>query len=154
MQPHLRPELERFRPWLGHWRGPGTDHAGRAVLVECSFAPVLEGLALEVTSGAMDKETGACLSRGVGLWGIDSGKVAAAIFTAELGAVIMREIPDDPAGVCIEAMISGGIRFTVALVPDGDTLTLTSRRREGYHGASRPLTFGLMRRVAPAGVRS
>jgi hypothetical protein len=149
--PHnLRPELERFRHWLGLWRGVGTMGDGNEVLLEFSFRPLLEGCGLEVTSSALDIRTGACLTTGLGFWGVDAkGKVVAGIFTPELGPVQMHEVPDDPAGVCIEAMVAGNIRFTVALILVGSDLVMATRRNQGYAGQGTPVTSGTLHRATP-----
>jgi len=149
--PHtLRPELERFRHWLGLWRGPGTMGDGTEVMLEFLFRPLFEGAGLEVTSSAFDKETGANLSTGLGFWGVDAqGKVVAGIFTPELGPVQMHEVPDDPSGVCIEALVPGNVRFIVALIMEGEELVMATRRQQGYAAQGTPITTGTMRRVTP-----
>lgn len=153
MSPRLRPELERFRQWLGHWRGPGTIMGKDPAFVETIFVPRFEGDMLEVITSSWHRDTGQCLSTGIGYWSVGpDGKLAAAIFAAGMGGVLMREVPDDPAGVAIEGMLSGNVRFTVALLAEGETLTLTARRTEGYHGAASDLTACVMHRVvAPGG---
>jgi len=154
MQPHLRHELERFRPWLGHWRGPGEIADKRAVMIEIAFAPLFDGAALQVSSAAFDIRSGECISAGTGFWGVDAqGKLAASIISAGTGALLMREVPEDPPGVCIEGVIGGSVRFTVALVPDGPTLTLTTRRSEGYAGVAQPVSYAVMRRTQAQGGR-
>lgn len=149
--PHaLRPEFERFRHWLGLWRGPGVTGDGTEVLLEFSFRPLFEGAGLEVISSALDIHTGACLTTGLGLWGVDAqGKVVAGIFTPELGPVQMHEVPDDPAGVCLEAMVPGNVRFIVALITEGNDLVMATRRQQGYSGQGTPVTSGTLRRASP-----
>lgn len=154
MLPRLRPELERFRPWLGHWRGPGTMVGVTPSFIEISFKPLFEGDVLEVISSSWDAETGQCLSTGIGYWSSGpDGKIAAAIFSPGLGSVMMLEVPDDPAAVAIEGMASGNLRFTVALLAEGETLTLTARKTEGYAGSTENLTYGVMRRIVAPGSR-
>lgn len=154
MLPRLRPELERFRPWLGHWRGPGTFVGVENSFIEISFRPMFEGEMVEVFSSSWNAETGQFQSTGVGYWSVGpDGKVAAAIFAPGMGAVLMREIPDDPAAVAIEGMLGGNVRFTVALLAEGETLTLTARRTEGYAGSSQNLTVGVLTRIVAPGAR-
>lgn len=121
------------------------------VFMEIEFRPIFEGEAIEVTSLAWDAQSGQCLANGAGYWTADpAGKLAAAIHAIGMGAVLLREVPDDPGGVAIEGVMPGNVRFTVALVAEGETLTLTTRRTEGYTGNSEDLTFAVMRRIGPA----
>lgn len=148
MQPRLRTELERFRPWLGHWRGPGKMADGRDAMIEMGFTPLFGGSCLQVDSGAFDLKAGSFINSGVGYWTVDAaGKLVAGVYSAGTGALFMREVPEDPPGVCLEGIIGGNTRFTVAVVPEGKTLTLTTRRTEGYPGSSRPITFATMHRI-------
>jgi hypothetical protein len=151
MQARLRPHLERFRQWLGHWRGAGKFADSREMMMEIAFTPVLDGAALQVTSGAFELKTGVCINAGTGYWSVDKdGKLVSSSYSFDTGALLMREVPEDPPGICIEGVYDGSTRFTVAIVPEGETLTMTTRRTAGYNQGSKPLTYGVMRRVAPA----
>jgi hypothetical protein len=153
LTPHLKPELERFRPWLGQWRGAGQFAGKIPAIIEITFTPQFEGDVLEVHSASWDAENGQCLSNGLGYWSVGpDGKVAASIYAPGMGGVMMQEVPDDPSGVCIEGMLPGNVRFTVALIAEGPTLTLTARRTEGYSNSGESMTTGVMRRMTAPGV--
>lgn len=126
---------------------------GVAAFLETSFTPRFEGDLIEVQTATFDAETGVLLSTGVGYWTAGPDGVAAAVFSPGLGAVLMREVPDDPGGVALETMLAGNVRFTVAVVADGETLTLTARRTEGYAGQTGDITAGVMRRSLSPGAR-
>lgn len=144
----LRPELERLRPWLGFWRGPGTFRAEREMMMEMTVRPLFEGDVVEVLSSTFDPASGESISMGDGLWAPDgAGGIMAAVFSAQFGPALLREVPDDPPAVSMQSQLPGNIRFVTTILVEGDTLTMTAKRSLGYHGESETLTVASLRRI-------
>lgn len=142
---------DRFREWLGYWRGPAEFEDGVPGLIEMRISQHFEGELIQIEAKSFDLATGATHQIGCGLLATGpDGLVRESLFGDRVGFVSLTETPDDEAVLSLQGPVPGGMSMSIGFHLDEGELVFTSHVGQGvpdtdarYRAVARLTRIGL-----------
>jgi hypothetical protein len=139
---------DRFRDWIGTWRGSVDFLDDRDAFVILTILPLFEGACLELNTEVLDSETLGLRSRGYGLYSLDRrGRLVASTWGTLTGFALVEESPDEPDVLAVEGPMPGNRRLRFTLLREAEQITFAVGIVEGYEaGCENRRSAGVLKR--------
>ncbi|MCC6574783.1 MAG: hypothetical protein IT462_13470 [Planctomycetes bacterium] len=123
----MRPELRRFSNWLGTWQGFGDLALSKRGHVRTQIRERLGGDCIEIVAENVLDDAPGLLNGGISLLCVaPDGGLQLVAYSTTYGAMVLREMPDDPGVLALEGIDASGTGMSVTMVLDGEQMLVTT----------------------------